>query len=73
MPPFSLCCGCHAILELFRHLRRHAQEHLTGKDVEIPADPSPPYDALPINEEERPFGNPSDHMGVLVLPFGRAV
>ena len=24
MPRFPLC-GCHAILELFRHLRRHAQ------------------------------------------------
>ena len=50
--PVLLSRDCHAALGLFRHLRRHVQEHLTRKDVEIPADPPPPYDALRINEEE---------------------
>src|SRR5438105_2013962 len=60
-------------LGLFHHLPHRLQKPLTGKDVEILTNPPPPHDALLINEEERPLGDPPYIMGVLVLPFGRAI
>ena len=68
----SRCCGCHAAL-LFRHLPHRLQERLAGKDREILTDPPPPHNALLINEEKGPLGDPPYHMGVLVLRFNRAV